>query len=458
MYDAPHSHIQRRTKMVNVQDEEWERSTLWMKYTLTQTLNGNTADMQHEALSSPSEPFSYWQDTAPALQLSTSLPSHADILIIGGGLLGASTCYWLARNGHSVTLLERNMPAFGATGRNGGFVSIGADEPYADAITHLGYETAYAILNVTLDNRTLLRQIIQEENIACDYREPGHIHLSLTQEDLDISTRSSHALQQDGVATTILETAQLQAFIHTSIGPKIVGAMFNPHGGLVHPAKLVHGLLAAAQRHGANIVKAEAQQLHREKDDTLVQTRIGNISAKRILVATNAWIAHLLPQLQSVIVPVRGQVLAYQPVPPVFSTGVGVNLSGTGEYWQQAPDGTIVLGGCRTVAEGHDVGIEISQPTTLVQDALERVFSELFPQLSGLHVSQRWAGLMAFTPDRLPIADTVDQASNIWVTGGFSGHGMPYGLRFGQLLAEALTTQKHPIELHPFRLSRETLK
>lgn len=414
--------------------------------------------MQYISTHNISEPLSYWQDTAPALQLSTHLPSHADILIIGGGLLGASTCYWLTRNGYSVTLLERTMPAFGATGRNGGFVSIGADEPYADAITHLGHKTARTILQVTLDNRTLLRQVIQKENITCDYREPGHIHLSLTQQDLDVSTRSSLVLQQDGVATTILEPAQLQAFIRTSIGPKIVGAMFNPHGGLVHPTKLVHGLLAAAQRYGANIVKAEAQQLHREKDDTLVQTNIGNISAKRILVATNAWIARLLPQLQSVIVPVRGQVLAYKPVPPVFSTGVGVNLSGTGEYWQQAPDGTIVIGGCRTATEGHDIGIDISEPTMPVQNALEQVFPELFPQLSGLPVSQRWAGLMAFTPDQLPIADTIDETSNIWVTGGFSGHGMPYGLRFGQLLAEALTTQKHPSELHPFRLNRETLK
>ena len=414
--------------------------------------------MQHISTLNTPEPLSYWQDTAPTLQLSPHLPTFTDILIIGGGLLGASTCYWLARNGHSVTLLERNIPAFGATGRNGGFVSIGADEPYADAITHLGYDTAHAILQVTLNNQTLLRQVIQEENIACDYREPGHIHLSLTQEDLDVCTRSSLALQHDGIPTTMLEPAQLQAFIRAPIGPRIVGAMLTPHGGLVHPAKLVHGLLAAAQRHGAHIVKAEAQGLHHEKDAIYVQTNMGTISAKCVLVATNAWIAHLLPQLQSVIVPVRGQVLAYEPLQPVFSTGVGVNLSGTGEYWQQAPDGTIVLGGCRTAAEGHDVGIDISEPTRPVQNALEQVFPELFPQLFGLHVSQRWAGLMAFTPDRLPIADSLDEASNIWVTGGFSGHGMPYGLRFGQLLAEALTTQKHPSELYPFRLSRETLK
>lgn len=414
--------------------------------------------MQDKSMFNTTQPLSYWQDTAPTLQLSTHLPSYTDILVIGGGLLGASTCYWLARNGHSITLLEHTMPAFGATGRNGGFVSIGLDEPYNDVIAHLGHETARAILNVTLDNRTLLRQVIEEENILCDYREPGHIHLSLTKADLDVFAQSSLALQQDGVSTTILEPAQLQEFIHTSPGPQIVGAMFTPHSGLVHPAKLVHGLLVAAQRHGAQIFQAEAQHLSSEKDGIRVQTNVGTISTKRMLVATNAWIAHLLPQLKTVITPVRGQVLAYEPLSPMFTTGVGVNLSGTGEYWQQAPDGTIILGGCRTAAEGRDVGIDISQPTESVQNALEQVFPQLFPQLSGLRVSQQWAGLMAFTPDRLPVADTIDGASNIWVTGGFSGHGMPYGLRFGQLLAEALTEQVHPSELLPFRLNRETLK
>ena len=150
--------------------------------------------------------------------------------------------------------------------------------------------------------------------------------------------------------------------------------------------------------------------------------------------------------------------MAYEPLTPTFSTGIGVNLSGTGEYWQQALDGTIILGGCRTAAEGHDIGIHVSQPTETVQHALEKVFPQLFPQLSGLRVSRRWAGLMAFTRDRLPIADSLEETQNIWVTGGFSGHGMPFGLRFGQLLAEALTHQTHPSELSPFQLNRATLK
>jgi gamma-glutamylputrescine oxidase len=90
------------------------------------------------------------------------------VVVIGGGLLGAATCYWAARTGCSVVLLERASLAVAATGRNGGFISIGPDEAYVQAIARLGHETARTILDVTLESRTPLRRLLGEEDIACD--------------------------------------------------------------------------------------------------------------------------------------------------------------------------------------------------------------------------------------------------------------------------------------------------
>ena len=136
---------------------------------------------------------------------------------------------------------------------------------------------------------------------------------------------------------------------------------------------------------------------------------------------------------------------------------MAVNITGTGEYWQQTLDSSIVLGGCRAAAPQKDVNVRNSGPTQEVQPALEQVFPRLFPTLSGLSVTQRWAGLMAFTPDYLPIADVVPYMQGVWVVGGFSGHGMPFGMRLGQLLAEAVTSNAVPDALLPFRLTRPTL-
>jgi glycine/D-amino acid oxidase-like deaminating enzyme len=89
---------------------------------------------------------------------------------------------------------------------------------------------------------------------------------------------------------------------------------------------------------------------------------------------------------------------------------------------------------------------------------IEQVLPTLFPELTGLRVARRWAGLMAFTSDHLPVADAVPGLANAWVVGGFSGHGMPYGPILGQLLADAVTTGRTPDELAPLRIDRPTLR
>jgi gamma-glutamylputrescine oxidase len=150
-------------------------------------------------------------------------------------------------------------------------------------------------------------------------------------------------------------------------------------------------------------------------------------------------------------------VLAYAPTSPVFPIPISASITPTGEYWQQRNDGTIILGGCRAAAPNHDIGILPNQPTSEVQSALEQIFPRLFPQLNGLQINQRWAGPMAFTRDYIPIIGRLPNLPHIWVAAGFSGHGMPFGLRLGQLFSQTLTSNKWPKELEPFKINRATL-
>ncbi len=403
-------------------------------------------------------PLSYWQQTAFPLTFSSPLPHSADVVVIGGGLLGTATTYWLARTGTSVVLLEREGFAAGATGRNGGFVGCGPDEPYHEAIARVGYETARTILDITRENRVLLHQVLEEEAIVCEYREPGHLHLALREAERIAFLEGSRALQQDGVQAMWLNHAEAQEQIQTPLGREILGGLFVPESGLVHSVQLVQGLGQAAQRYGAHTVAAQVHQLRAEKEQVCLETSLGTLHAGRVVLATNAWIGDLLSQVAQVMTPIRGQMLAYQAVPPVFAPGITAALDDAEVYWQQTPQGVLLLGGCRSAAPGYDVGMRSNLPTIPVQRALERVFPRLFPHLSvHLQVTQRWAGLMAFTPDMLPIIDRVSSLPTTWIVGGFSGHGMPYGLRVGQLLAEAITQGSHPSELSAFRLDRPTL-
>jgi gamma-glutamylputrescine oxidase len=405
-------------------------------------------------------PESYWQASSSArARRSAQLPTRTDVVVIGGGLLGAATAYWLARAGVATVLIEQSQLASGATGRNGGFMVAGTAERYPAAAARLGHATARAVWQLTLDNRALLRRVLAEEEIDCDYREPGHLHLALGDVQLAQLAGDVAAMRADGFAADLLDRRQLQALIATPLGLSISGGLFAPEDGLLHSAQLVYGLAAAAERHGAQLVTDTAlTSLAPDGNGVLAQTTRGDLRANTAVVAANAWIDQIIPALAGRVTPVRGQALAFAPTPAIFAHGMGVALTPTGEYWQQAPDGTIVLGGCRAVAPGQDVGIRDSRPTPEVQAALEQVLPGLFPALVGLRVARRWAGPMAFTADYLPIADRAPDLPNTWVVGGFCGHGMPFGMRLGQLLAQAAFDGAPPAALAPFRLDRATLQ
>jgi len=401
-------------------------------------------------------PESYWQATgARAAGPPVDLPAAADVLVIGGGLLGVATAYWLARAGVAPVLIEQGALAAGATGRNGGFMVAGTAERYPAAIARLGHAIAREVWRLTLDSRALLREALAEEAIECDYREPGNLELALGEEQLAELAGTGAALRADGYAADLLDRRQVQSLIDTPLGPAIAGGLFAPENGLLHSARLVYGLAAAAQRREARIVSATALTgLVPDGDGVLARTTRGEIRAGAAVVAANAWLGQIVPALAGRVTPVRGQALAFEPIPIVFGPGMGAALTPTGEYWQQTPDGTIVLGGCRAVAPGQDIGIRDSRPTPEVQAALEGVLPQLFPALAGLRVARRWAGPMAFTADYLPIADRAPELANVWVVGGFCGHGMPFGMRLGQLLAQAATSRERPTALAPFRLDR----
>jgi gamma-glutamylputrescine oxidase len=404
-----------------------------------------------------SHALSYWQQTVPALPLRTDVPQLADVVVIGGGLLEAATCYWLAREGRPVALLERTSLAFGATGRNGGFVRAGPAESYPDTIAHLGYETAHAVLVDTNESQPLLRQIIWEEAIACDYREPGALRLALHEQELEHLEREVQVLQADRFQAHLLDRQQVQDLIPTPLASEILGGQLFPKQGLVHSARLVYGLMQAALRRGAQAYQAEVLHVIPEGTHVRLLTSRGPVQAGTVVVAVNAWTGQLLPELAGVIVPAREQMLAYAPGEPIFPLSISAPVI-TDEYFQHTPDGTILIGGCSSVAPDEVMGTWESQPTAVVQQAIEQVLPRLFPSLTPLQVTHRWAGLLGYTSDHHPIVDEVPTRPGVLVVGGFSGHGMPFGMRFGQLLATAVLSGMIPSALKPYRLNRPTLK
>jgi gamma-glutamylputrescine oxidase len=402
-------------------------------------------------------PTSYWHATFDPLVPDDELPPTAEVAVIGGGMLGCWTAYWLARAGVPVVLLEQNVIGWGATGRNGGFLVGGTASGFGAMAKRIGEDAARQVETIAGEGRELAERVIGEEGIDCDFRVPGTLLLALSDEELAEMRADVGSLAKSGFAGEILDRAQVQAMVQTPLGEEIAGAMYAPTGALVHSERYLCGVAKAARRHGARLVRAGVTGLAPDGDATRVETTAGPLSAGRVVVALNAWTETLVPALGGKIMPVRGQILAYAPSARVFEAAIGASVTPMGEYWQQVPDGSIVIGGCRQDAPDGDVGVREMVPTDDVTERIEQVLPRLFPRLADLTVERRWAGLMAFTSDYVPVADAAPEMPGVWVGGGFCGHGMPFGPRLGQLLAEAATSCATPGALSPLRIDRPTL-
>ncbi|MCA9834475.1 MAG: FAD-binding oxidoreductase [Thermomicrobiales bacterium] len=365
------------------------------------------------------------------------VPATAEVVVVGGGMLGVWSTYWLAKAGVPVVLLEKSAIGWGATGRNGGFLTGGAATGYPALIDLLGRETARQLFALTMLGQELAHEVVHEEGIDCDLRRTGTLSLALSASGLDGLQTHYELLRTDGFAGEMLDRQATQALINTPLAEEIAGAFLAPTGGLLHSSRYLAGLARAAQAHGARIVRAEVTGIHTAGDHNLIATTAGSIEAERVIIALNAWTDTLVPETTNVIVPTRGQILAYEPREPIFTTATGADITPTGEYWQQTPDGSIVIGGCRADAPNKDSGVTDMTATPDVIAKIEGVLPRLFPNLSDLQVARRWAGLMAFTPDYLPVVDAAQSSVSTWYGGGFCGHGMPFGPIIGRYLAQA---------------------
>ena len=201
------------------------------------------------------------------------------------------------------------------------------------------------------------------------------------------------------------------------------------HGGILHggdgtlqPARFVRRLAARAADAGAEF---------REHD--LVRD-VGALDAEQVLVATDGYGHGLVPELASAIWPTRGQVIVSAPIDRMLYDRPHYARQGF-DYWQQLPDGRVLLGGFRDVSILDEL-TDVEETTPSIQASLERFLAELIGEPP--RITHRWAGIFGLTQDMLPLVGRVPGRDGIWVAAGYSGHGNVLGFACGELVADAL--------------------
>jgi sarcosine oxidase subunit beta len=385
------------------------------------------------------------------------VPARAEVVIVGGGYVGATTAYWLARRGVAAVLVERRGIATGASGRNAGFIAPGLGISFAAAVARYGRGAALERLQFTRDGRNLALAIIEELGLECELEATGGLTLAASPEEWEGLRANAEALCAAGVSIEVLTRDAIAPHLHVPVPERFPGALFNPETLLVNPARLVHGIARAARTLGARIfTHTEVLSLTDLPDGRIeVETARGVISAVRVVLATNAWSPLLAGFFKDRIAPVRGQIFASEPAPPTFRRAMSTNYGY--EYWSQRADGTIVLGGGRWAVPDRDEGYYAEEVNPAIHAALEFFLTETFPSLHGLRVAQRWSGIMGFSRDGYPFIGAVPGRPNLYVAAGFTGHGGPYFAIAARCVADLIVDGRTDQPLHHFAPDRELL-
>jgi len=374
--------------------------------------------------------------------------TEAEILVIGGGIAGVCTAYFLARHGREVALLERGKIASEASGVNAG------------SITAIGWGNAPDLeSHLTMGSLEMFKSLQLDHGYDIEFRQAGGLYAVHTAEQHDYAQARVHRLRSQGYAVELLSNREARC-IEPEANGEMPGYVYRPLRSQADPVKATRAFAAAAARLGAQIMEGhEVTGLRaRGPGGYEVETSQGQFRGETLVLAAGAWCGPLgrMLGLDVPIVPVRGQMWATEALPPWVHLGIGSVESAhfwSGEerqlgdgppelthrggrratrhlYGRQRRNGEVIFGGDRQ-AEGFDrlvdrEGIEVNREHA----------AEVLPFLEGVAVRRTWVGLMPFTPDGRPVIGRLPFLENAFIVSGLASSGFGRGPMAGKLLAD----------------------
>lgn len=360
---------------------------------------------------------SYWLDEPADPRPAARVEGRADVAVIGGGITGCACALELAEAGLKVRLFESREVAGGASGRNGGFALRGGAAPYPVLAESVGEESTAALWRWTEAELAALAELAGDA-----FRATGSLRLAVDEEERDELREEYDALREAGFA------AEWRDDLPAPLAGRYPAALFHPPDGVLQPARLVRRIAERAAKAGVEI-----------HEHTRVES-VDETGAATAVVATDGYPSGLLGELEGLIIPTRGQVIATEPIEEILFEIPHYGRHGF-DYWHQRLDGRIVAGGFRDVSlDTEFTAEEITTP--VVQAALEHFVEEHVGR--PLRIDYRWAGIFGMVFDFLPVVGRVPGADGLWVAGGYSGHGNVLGFACGRLVARAILGESDP--------------
>ncbi len=365
------------------------------------------------------------------LESTGTVPDRAEIVIVGGGVVGLAIAYYLARRGlEDVVVLERGYLAEGASGRNGG----GVRQQWSTEIN----------IRLMQESVELCQRFAVDVGVNVWFRQGGYLFLARNAKEVARLEKNIDLQNRCGVATRMLEPAGAQEMVPELDLTGIVGASYNPTDGILFPWPFLWGYARQAAAHGVRIFTQTAVTglVRQEAGGYLVTTPRGTVRARRVINATGAW----SPRLSKMIgvdvptYPIRHEICSSEPLKPFLRPMVSELSSGL--YCSQSMRGEIV-GGVTVPGHGSTYGMG---STLEFLATYSRRLVRLMPILGDIKILRQWAGPYDQSPDGNPVLGPAPGHPDFFLACGFVGHGFMMAPIVGKLYAEWLTGgDKHEI-------------
>ncbi len=379
------------------------------------------------------------------------LPRKADVVVVGGGVIGSSILYHLSKRKIQAVLLEKAGLISGASGACDGLIFLQSKKPGPH-------------LRLAQEGTKRFSNLKDELHFEIEYRNSGGMIVIENDHELKVIERFVAKQRKIGLDISLLDIDQAREK-EPSLSEKIFGSTFSPSDGKVNPLLLTHAFIRSAKKLGARVfteneVTGIVLESHQVRS---VKTGKGEIETTTIVNAAGAYAPEIgkLVHLDIPIKPRRGQLLVTEPMPPVLNRGVLsakyiaakfdpalAETEGEGISIDQTSSGNFLLGSTREFV-GFDTQTTHQAMTNIATQAMH-----IIPQLKDTHIIRAFAGLRPYTPDGMPILGNVDGVEGFIVAAGHEGDGVALSPITGEVIAELIDTNTTPISLNEFRLER----
>jgi len=398
----------------------------------------------------------WWRSLGGATQTRPPLdgPADVDVAIVGAGFTGLWTAYYLkrAQPALEVVVLERELAGYGASGRNGGWVSGFFSGPPRVYERRAGRNGFIALQRAMFDTVDEIGCVLVEHGIDADYVKGGQLSVALNEAQARRLADQLANSRRDGLGESDLRElsdAELRRRVRVAGAH---GATFTPHVATVHPAKLLRGLAATVERMGVTIYERTPVSEIRPR---AALTPAGRVSARWIVRATEGYTAGLRG-LRRALVPMNSSMIITEPLPAGAWEEIGWSgreaMSDAAHayvYMQRTEDGRIAIGGrgvpyrfaSRTDASGETPDATVA--------SLRSKLGEMFPQAASVELDHAWSGVLGVPRDWCISVDA-DRRTGVAWAGGYVGEGVATANLAGRTLRDLLLGERSELTALPW--------